>query len=191
MFSGRSQKTDTEEEERKIEEIEGKRNSMEEEIAMVEARYDLEKLALWEEIELREIREAAARHEEERSALLAEIARREAQSHMAPQVDDAARMMAVRARRHAMRLRKTLARGAASGLDPAAQKLEDERMAQEIREVNENNATVHMRVSGELSMLRRRPSKTVRRAVVWRKNASLRGSIRNAALRDALIASRG
>lgn len=143
---------------------------MEEEIAQALVKFDSEKLALLEEIELREIRGASLRFDAERSALLAEIAHREAQR--TPNTS--------RERRHAMRLQRTLARNAASGFG-----VRDEKIAKEILESNSMNID-KLSLGAEVSM--KNPSKSLRREVVWRKNATLRAASRNATRKNLWIA---
>jgi hypothetical protein len=138
-------------------------SEMEKEIEAVMTQYDGEKLALWEEIEAREIHEVCERLEVERNELLAEIARRMTEEKVETRV---AHLRAVRAKRHAQRMRNTAMRAVIN--------------ACEATRVVENQVFEGEEKGARLS--KRRSSRTLRRTAVWRKNASLRGASRNAVL---------
>lgn len=162
-------------------------SAMEDEIAQVIARHAQEKLALLEEIELREIQEATARMDAERADLLAEIARRETQHTSEPTTPRTSEPTTPqRERRHAIRLGKTLAQRAAQG-DATAQGV-DEKMAKEIQEINALNKTGKLQIDEVSGVKRPVRNRSLRKSAVRGKNASLRAVSHNATRKNLWIA---
>jgi hypothetical protein len=126
----------------------------------------------------------------ERNELLAEIARREEEEaekgKKGETIEERKNREERPGRRHAMKLRSTLARRAAKGMDEITQKEEDEKMAKEIQEFSATNNVVRLGMDG--AYVKRPISRKVRSEVESRRNASLRAASRNAARKNLWIA---